>query len=99
MKTLINTDWEIVNTNIEISKITRFNYKKILGESLTSYVTKLKLYGCSSKEAKEFILTLPSVINFLDQNPKERDKFINNLNISVSSRFAEQNTYTNIIKK
>ena len=86
------SDWEVVHDNVERSTIKRFNYKQILGESLTSFVTKFKMQGYNSTDIKETIMQLPSVQNFLMHNPSVKDNFIKNVNISVSSRCAEQNT-------
>jgi len=85
-------DWNIITQSIDNSKIKRFNYKKILGESLTAFVTKFKILGYTSADIKETIFQLPSVQNFLIHNPSIKQDFIKNVNISVSSRFAEQNT-------
>lgn len=86
------SDWEVVNENIEKSSIKRFNYKSIIGESLTSFVTKMKMQGMDSKEIKKTIMELPSVQNFLMFNAGSRNDFEKNVSISVSSRCAEQNT-------
>jgi len=86
------SDWDVVEDNIDRSHIKRFNYKRILGESLTAIVTKLKMQKYTSSDIKETIFQLPSVQNFLLHNPNVKEKFIENVNISVSSRCAEQNT-------
>ena len=85
-------DWDLVNDNIELSSIKRFNYKSIIGESLIHFVTNMKMQGMNSAEIKKTIIQMPGVQRFLMENPSVKDKFINNINISVSSRCAEQNT-------
>lgn len=89
-------DWEIVKDNVERSKIKRFNYKDILGESLTSFVTRFKLLGFNSKEIKQTIMGMHRVKFFLLNNPSLKNEFIKNVGISVSSRCAEQNTINKI---
>lgn len=85
-------DYNIVKENIEKSHIKRFNYKSIIGESLTSFVTKMKMAGQDSAQIKQTIMELPSVQNFLMLNAGQRKDFEKNINISVSARCAEQNS-------
>lgn len=88
-------DYTIVEQQVERSKIFRFSYRKIIGESLTSFVTKQKELGFNSLDTKNNLLTLESVILYLNKYPMMKEQFINNINISISSRFAEQKTYDN----
>ena len=85
-------DWDIVKEQIKRTKIRRFNYKAILGESLTSYVLRLRSYGWNSKKTVEKIMNHPNMLIFLrDIKPEVKKKLLENVKISVASRFAENN--------
>jgi hypothetical protein len=81
-------NWEVVKGQIHINKIKRFNYMKLLNESLTSFITRnMKL---SNKDLLNKILNKKSVEVYLNENEIIRNKFISNVEISICSRKAEQ---------
>lgn len=84
--------WEVVEEKINQSKITRYPWKRLLGESLSSKIYKLRAKGMSSIEVFNVLSTHPKVADFIDQRPKERYKVLENLKISVCARFGESKT-------
>jgi len=85
-------DWKNVNGQIERSKIRRYKWNNILGESLTRRVLKLRNKEMDSDKVIEIILRSPGVIKFIEKYPEEEMEFIRKLRIGVSSRFAENKT-------
>ena len=87
----MNKDWGVVKQKVEISNIPRFNYKKLLGESLTSFITKNN--HLDTIALRNEVLRQQEVRLYLDKNPHLVPRFINNIETSISSRKAEQKTY------
>ena len=85
-------EWETVRQQIERSKIKRYPYKKYLGISLTKMILRLKDTGMSSSEAYGSILHNQGIQVLLFENPDDIDNIEKNIYISVSARFAEENT-------
>lgn len=84
------TDWEVVKEQIGRSKIKRFNYKAILGESLTAYCLRLRSLGNDSERVIQLIINHPNMQIFLREiKPNIKLKLFENIRISVSSRYAE----------
>ena len=92
-------EWDEVNKKIEISKIRRFPWKKILGESLTSRIHRLRNKGHNSDEVYSILIRNPSVKNFCEKNPLEVQKLLENLKISICARFGESKTASKIQKE
>lgn len=90
-QTRIN-DWEVIEEQINKSRIRRFSYKKLLGESLTSMIHKLRNKGMDSTQVYEVLITNPKIVDFIDSIPKDKDKLLENIKISVSARFGESKT-------
>jgi hypothetical protein len=85
-------EWETVRQQIEHSKIKRYPYKKYLGVSLTKYILRLKENGLSSSETFGTILHNINIQALMFENPDEIENIEKNIYISVSARFAEENT-------
>lgn len=88
----IDEDWEHVGEQIDRSIIFRVPWKKLLGESLTSNILRLREKGYSSKEVYEILKESEDVKFYLRKNPKIKEKILENLKISVSARFGENKT-------
>lgn len=85
-------NWDKVNEQIEKSKIRRYRWNEILGDSLTNRTLKLRKKGLDSNQTIDIILRSPGVISFLEKYPEEEMEFIRKLKIGVSSRYAENKT-------
>ena len=85
-------DWKEVNEQIDRSKIKRYNWKEILGETLTKRILKLRNKELETEETIEVISRFPGVIDFLEKYPKEKDNLLKNLRINVHARFGENKT-------
>jgi len=92
-------DWELVNGEMRRTKVRRYKWNKILGESLTKRTLKIRNKGLESNAAIDIILRSPGVISFLLRYPEEQDEFIRKLRIGVSSRYAENKTADNLRRK
>lgn len=85
-------DWKVVDGERQRSKIRRYKWNNILGESLTKRTLKLRNKGLESSVVIEVILETSGVMDFLEKYPEEEIEFIRKLRIGVSSRFAENKT-------
>lgn len=88
----LNNEWNVVNEQIDISRIKRYSWKKMLGESLTSRIHRLRNKGHTSKEVIYIIQNTIQIKDFVENNPQERFKVMENITISVCARFGENNT-------
>lgn len=84
-------NWDLVNKKIDETKIFRFNYKKILGETLTEFITNRE--HLSNTEIIEEFFNNYSIKKYLNSNPFVEKKLRESVRISVSSRKAEHNSY------
>ena len=83
-------DYDTVEEQVKRSKIFRFSYPKIIGESLTRFVTKQRQQGFNSNDIVHNLLELKGVQDYFNKFPMMKQHFIKNVKISVSSRCAEQ---------
>jgi hypothetical protein len=95
---MTDEDWEVVNEQIERSKITRIKWKKILGVSLTRAILELKKEGLNSQEVFHVLLHGSKLTEFVNTHFSAREKVIENLRISVSARFGESRTEEKILR-
>lgn len=79
-------NWDVVNQQINLSKIKRINYKEIFGKSLTEKITELKVKGIKSAEAIKILNDEAIKNGYIDIS------LFNRIKISVCSRYAEQGT-------
>lgn len=87
-----NEVWDVITDEIHRSRIKRYKWKKILGETLTQYILKLKLKGYTLEQVFDDLLMNPKVTDFINRNPSEEENLVKNLKISVHARFGENDT-------
>lgn len=85
-------EWDEVNKKIESSRIRRMPWKKILGESLTARIHKIKNKGHNSDETYSILVRNPAIGTYCRNNPLEAQRLLENLKISVCARFGESKT-------
>lgn len=85
-------DWAIIEGAIERSKIHRVKWKSILGVSLTRAILELKKENLSSEEVFHVLLHGSKITEYINTHFSAKEKVIENLRISVSARFGENNT-------
>ena len=89
----IDNVWDEVNQQAENSKIKRYNWKKILGETLTHKILSMKNKGYTPTATFEEITTSDEILDYLRNTTKEdRINMLKNIRISVSARYGETNT-------
>jgi len=89
-------EWDEVNKKISESKIVRIPWKKILGESLTARVHRLRNKGHNSDEVYSILTRNPSIMVYCKNNPLRATRLLENLKISVCARFGESKTASKI---
>ena len=87
------SSWDLVNEKIEVSKIERFPYKEILGQSLTSFITYYRDKGLIWSDTFFIIKEYPDMKAYLCSLDSNRaTKLIQNIRTSVHARYAEQSS-------
>ena len=84
-------DWKTVEAEINRSKIKRYNWKALLGQSLSSYIAANKAIGLNAAQIYEQIRKL-TFYNLTEEADRR-------LKISLSARFGEINAHTAAAKK
>ena len=92
-------NWDEVNKKIDSSRIIRIGWKKILGESLTARIHRLKNKGHNSDEVYSILIRNPSVLKYCRINPLNATRVMENLKISVCARFGESKTAAKIYRE
>jgi len=83
-------EWEHIETKIQQSKIPRIPYKKIIGKSLTEFITECRAEGLSSHQTMAKFMGLDEVKIFKMKNPHQIERLFKNIKTSVCARFSEQ---------
>jgi hypothetical protein len=91
--------WGVVDEAIERSKIKRYDWNKVFGKSLTQEILILKKSGLDVEQTFEELKQDKRVLNFLDENKREKTKILENLKISTHARFGENNTANKIMSE
>ena len=85
-------EWDVIDEQIEKSKIKRFQWKSMLGMSLTEYIHRLKNKGHTTKETIKIINSHPNILKEMDTFPDDANKMLKNIEISVAARYGESKT-------
>lgn len=93
----IKLNWDVVQDKVLASKIKRFDYKTLLGESLTEYITKRT--HLTNEEILKEVMREINIVRLINFNPNLRYKLIHNVNTSISARRAEQQAHLNRLTK
>ena len=82
--------WGIVDKAVNRSKIKRYNWKLVLnGNTLTKEILLLKKENKDVDEAFDLLLKDKRIIRFIEEHPYEKEDIIKNIEISVHSRYGE----------
>jgi len=96
-----NTDenWNDIKEQIERSTIMRYNWKRILGESLTKVILRIRKDGFDPEKTILLISNSNEVIDFLIKYPKEKNNLMKNIRINVHARFGENKTAEKVMEE
>jgi hypothetical protein len=86
-------DWDVVQEQIDRSKIKRYPYSKYLGKSLTKVIVECLDKGLSSSQAYAEIIRLPEMQHLFYDYYQEKEDVLKNINICISARFSESKRY------
>jgi len=92
-------NWGEVNSQIKKSTIKRMPWKKILGESLTARIHRIRNKGHNSDETYSILVRNPSMQSYCKANPLEVPKLLENLKISICARYGESSTASKIYRE
>lgn len=84
------SEWDVVDEQIQRSKIKRFPYKSMIGQSLTDYIISCQREGLSSHQTIARLLKEQGIIDYLTENRFDTHKLQENIRISVCARFSEE---------
>lgn len=92
---IINVDdtWNIINEQIERSKIPRINWKKILGDSLTKIAAGMYARGFTAQETYRILAKKLHGMGY------SGGKIYENLKIGISARYGEIKSETRKINE
>lgn len=82
-------EWDVINEEIDHSRIKRFPYKTIFGETLTSRITNYRLNGLTKEAVYDLIKK--DIQDLLTEEGKT--EVYKRLWISVCARFGEQKSF------
>lgn len=91
--------WDEINEQIERSRIKRYPWKKILGESLTQIILTYKKYGRTQEETIKEISENWLLENYLKEvSESDKQKILENIKISVHARYGENETAKKVME-
>lgn len=91
--------WSVIQDQISRSKIKRYSWELILGESLTKTILRHKMKGLSPAETYHIILEHPMVKKITQFFPEQKARLEEKIYISVNARFGENDTALNLFNK
>lgn len=91
--------WGELKEIISQSKIKRYPWKLILGDSLTKTILRKKMSGKSAQETYDEILASERFTEIKKAFPEHARKMEENVFISVCARFGENNTALSLFRK
>ena len=91
--------WEELEQIISSSKIKRYPWKLILGDSLTKTILRKKMAGKKAQEAYDEILGSERFMEIKKAFPEHAIKMEKNVFISVCARFGENDTALSLYRK
>lgn len=89
--------WDVVDQQIARSTIKRYNWKKVLGKSLTQEILLCKKNGLNVEDTFIDLKNDQRVLNFIKENENEEKNIVANLKISIHARFGENNTANKVM--
>ena len=90
-------NWDVIKEQIDKSKIKRYPWKKILGNSLTEEILILRKQGNTAEETFNILKNNSEINKFIENCGLEGKKVIENIRISVHARYGENNTAKKIM--
>ena len=83
--------WGVIDEAVERSKIKRYDWNKVFGNSLTKEILLLKKEGKDVEETYKILRESEEVQKFIKKKG-QKFKILDNLKISVHARYGENNT-------
>jgi len=93
------TGCKIVDEAIKKSKVKRYPWNSIFGESLTKVIHRSRKKGLSANETFLELSKNEPLMNFIQTNPYEKNKILHTLEISVNARYIESNTAKKVMEE
>jgi hypothetical protein len=91
--------WDVIKDQISKSKVKRYSWELILGESLTKTILRHKMKGLSSVETYHVIIEHPMVQKITQFFPEYKARLHEKIYISVCARFGENNSALSLYNK
>lgn len=91
--------WDVIKEQIAKSKIKRYSWDLILGESLTKTILRNKMKGFTPTETYQIIIEHPMVKKITDFFPEHKIRLEEKIFISVHARYGENNTALGLYNK
>jgi hypothetical protein len=91
--------WDVIKAQIEKSKIKRYSWDLIFGESLTRTILRHKMNGLTSTETYHVILEHPMVEKITKFFPDQKARIEEKIQISVSARYGKNDSALSLYNK
>lgn len=91
--------WEVIKDQISKSKIKRYSWELIFGESLTKTILRHKMKGLSATETFHVIKEHPMIQKMTEFLPEHKQRIEEKIYISVCARFGENNSALSLFNK
>src|SRR5690606_1840393 len=91
--------WDVIKDQISKSKIKRYSWELIFGESLTKTILRHKMKGLSSTETYHIIKEHPMVLKITQFFPEHKIRLEEKIYISVCARYGENNSALSLYNK
>jgi hypothetical protein len=91
--------WDVIKDQISKSKIKRYSWELIFGESLTKTILRLKMKGLSAVETYHVIIEHPMIKKITNFFPDQKERLHEKIYISVNARYGENDTALKLYNK
>lgn len=91
--------WDVIKAQIDRSKIKRYPWNLVFGESLSKTILRHKMKGLSHHETYQVIIEDPMLQKLIQFFPEHKERIEEKIKISVSARYGENDTALNLYDK
>lgn len=91
--------WTFINEQIARSKIKRYKWQVIFGESLTNTILTYKMKGHKADEVVKLMINHESMKNIFMEDYEMYEDMCKKIKISVYARFGENNSALRLYRR
>ena len=84
--------WKFIQEQIKRSKIKRYDWKAVYGQTLTKTILTYKMSGISADKTVHLMINHNTIIQLAKENPRLARDMCKKIKISVYARYGENNS-------